>query len=61
MAQNVNLATGKIEVLIGHPTDMATQTWANARFAFDSDVQNLSTSISTSLANKAETTHWYLA
>ena len=33
VAQNVNLSTGKIELLVGHPTDMATQTWANTQLA----------------------------
>ena len=33
VAENVNLSTGKIELLVGHPTDMATQTWANTQLA----------------------------
>jgi len=33
VAQNVNLSTGKIELLVGHPTDMATQSWANSQLA----------------------------
>ncbi len=32
VSENVNLSTGKIELLIGHPTDMASQTWANGQF-----------------------------
>ena len=31
VAQNVNLSTGKVELLVGHPTDMASQTWANSQ------------------------------
>ena len=33
VAQTVNLSTGKIELLVGHPTDMATQSWANSQLA----------------------------
>jgi hypothetical protein len=33
MTETVNIGTGKIELTIGHPTDMATQTWANTQLA----------------------------
>jgi len=33
IAETVNIGTGKIELTIGHPTDMATQTWANTQLA----------------------------
>ena len=33
VAQNVNLSTGKVELLVGHPTDMATQTWVTSNFS----------------------------
>jgi len=33
MAETVNIGTGKIELTIGHPTDMATQTWASTQLA----------------------------
>ena len=32
IAETVNVGTGKIELTIGHPTDMASQTWANTQF-----------------------------
>ena len=41
MAETVNIGTGKIELTIGHPTDMATQTWTNTQLALkanDADV-----------------------
>ena len=31
--QTVNFGTGKVELTIGHPTDMATQTWAQQKLA----------------------------
>lgn len=33
VTQNVNLSTGKIELLVCHPPNMATQTWANTQLA----------------------------
>jgi len=33
MAETVNLSTGKVELTIGHPTDMATQTWVTSNFS----------------------------
>ncbi len=31
MAETVNIGTGKVELTIGHPTGMATHTWASAQ------------------------------
>ncbi len=45
VTENINLTTGKVELVLGHPLDMATQTWSN---------QSLATKQST-LANYSET------
>ena len=41
VAQTVNIGTGKIELTIGHPTDMASQTWANTQLANKQDQLSL--------------------
>ena len=33
IAETVNIGTGKIELTIGHPTGMATQTWTNTQLS----------------------------
>ena len=41
MAETVNIGTGKIELTIGRPRNMATQTWTNTQLALkanDADV-----------------------
>jgi hypothetical protein len=40
----VNIGTGKIELTIGHPTDMATQTWANTQLALKANDAAVTTS-----------------
>ena len=37
MAQTVNIGTGKVQLTIGHPTDMASRTWANTQLALKAD------------------------
>ncbi len=37
MAETVNVSSGKVELTIGHPTDMASQTWANTQLANKQD------------------------
>jgi len=58
MAETVNIGTGKIELTIGHPTDMATQTWTNTQLALkanDADVTLAFAGYNVLLSQKAET------
>ena len=58
MAQTINLGTGKIELTIGHPTGMATQTWTNTQLALkakDADVTLAFAGYNVLLSQKAET------
>jgi len=58
MTETVNIGTGKIELTIGHPTDMATQTWTNTQLALkanDSEVSTAFAGVQVQLAAKAET------
>ena len=58
MAETVNIGTGKIELTIGHPTDMATQTWTNTQLALkanDADVTLAFAGYNGLLSQKAET------
>ena len=58
MAETVNIGTGKIELTIGHPTDMATQTWTNTQLALkanDADVTLAFAGYNLLLSQKAET------
>ena len=40
----MNTGTGEIELTIGHPTDMATQTWANTQLALKANDAAVTTS-----------------
>jgi hypothetical protein len=58
MTETVNIGTGKIELTIGHPTDMATQTWTNTQLALkanDNEVSTAFAGVQVQLAAKAET------
>ncbi len=58
MAQTVNIGTGKVELTIGHPTDMATQTWANTQLALKADDAAVTTAfagVQVQLAGKQDT------
>ncbi len=58
MAQTINIGTGKIELTIGHPLDMATQTWTNTQLALkanDADVTLAFAGYNVLLSQKAET------
>ena len=44
MTETVNIGTRKIELTIGHPTDMATQTWANTQLALKANDAAVTTS-----------------
>ena len=58
MAETVNIGTGKIELTIGHPTDMATQTWTNTQLALkanDTDVTTAFAGVQVQLAGKQDT------
>ena len=58
MAQTVNIGTGKVELTIGHPTGMATQTWTNTQLALkanDADVTLAFSGYNVLLSQKAET------
>ena len=58
VAQTVNIGTGKIELTIGHPTGMATQTWTNAQLALkanDADVTTAFAGYNAVRCQKAET------
>ena len=58
MAETVNIGTGKIELTIGRPTDMATQTWTNTQLALkanDADVTLAFAGYNVLLSQKAET------
>ena len=44
MTETVNIGTGKIELTIGHPPDMATQTWANTQLALKANDAAVTTS-----------------
>ena len=57
IAETVNIGTGKVELTIGHPTDMA-QTWANMQSALksnDNEVSTIFAGVQVQLAAKAET------
>ena len=56
MTETVNIGTGKIELTIGHPTDMATQTWTNTQLALkdnDNEVSTRFAGVKVQLADKA--------
>ena len=53
MAQTVNLGTGKIELTIGHPTGMATQTYVNSQIAAATHTISDATGLQTALDSKA--------
>jgi len=58
MAETVTIGTGKIELTIGHPTDMATQTWTNTQLALkanDTDVTTAFAGVQVQLAGKQDT------
>ena len=58
MTETVNIGTGKIELTIGHPTDMATQTWANTQLALkanDAAVTTAFAGVQLQLAGKQDT------
>ncbi len=58
MAQTINIGTGKIELTIGHPLDMATQTWTNMQLALkanDADMTTAFAGYTVLLSQKAET------
>ena len=58
MTETVNIGTGKIELTIRHPTDMATQTWANTELALkanDAAVTTAFAGVQVQLAGKQDT------
>ena len=58
MAETVNIGTGKIELTIGHPTGMATQSWTNTQLALKADDAAVTTAfagVQLQLATKQDT------
>ena len=53
VAQTVNIGTGKVELTIGHPTGMATQTYVNSQIAAATHTISDVTGLQTALDSKA--------
>ena len=53
VAQTVNIGTGKVELTIGHPTGMATQTYVNSQIAAATHTISDVTGLQTALGSKA--------
>jgi hypothetical protein len=45
VAQTINIGTGKVELTIGHPIDMATQTWTNTQLALKANSSQVLTNV----------------
>jgi hypothetical protein len=45
VAQTVNFGTGKLELSVGHPTGMATQTWTNTQLASYTTTSSIATQL----------------
>jgi hypothetical protein len=47
VAQTANFGTGKLELTVGHPIDMATQTWANTQLALKANTSAMTSALAT--------------